>query len=63
MQVDSKQDVLEAFGGIVHEAELEPLLIAEGLRQGTAQGIGGQSGFMAVLQLRKKFLKQREKDF
>lgn len=42
MFVDSHKHILEAFRGIVHEAQLESLLVEEALRQGPAKGIWRQ---------------------
>lgn len=47
----------EALGRVVHDPQLEALLILEGLGQGAAQGIGGQDFLAAVLELRKDALR------
>ena len=51
-----KKATHEAFGGVVHVAELEPLLVGERLCQGLAQGVGVQRRLVAVLQLRENHL-------
>lgn len=47
----------KAFGGIVHEAQLEAMLVLKGLRQGVTQVVGGQGALPAVLELGKNTLK------
>lgn len=53
----------ETFGGVVHETELEPLLIEERLGQRPSQRVGRQGRLVAVLQLGKQFLQSDEKRF
>lgn len=48
----------KALGSVVHNAQLEALLILEGLSQSTAQGIRGQHLLTAVLELGKDALQQ-----
>ena len=48
----------EALGCIVHEAELEALLVEEGLGQSAAESIGGQGRLLGELQLREQLLQQ-----
>lgn len=45
VRVDAEQHVFETFGGVVHEAQLEALLVEEALRQRPAQGIRRQGCF------------------
>lgn len=47
----------KAFGGIVHEAQLEAMLVLKGLRQGVTQVVGGQGALPTVLELGKNTLK------
>lgn len=51
VEVDAQENVLEALGGVVHEAQLEALLVVEGLGEGAAERVGRQRGLMAVLEL------------
>ena len=36
VEVDPEEDVLKALGRVIHEAELEALLVVEGLSEGPA---------------------------
>lgn len=47
------QYIFEALGGVVHEAQLEPLLVPEALGQGVPDVIRGKGFLPAVLELRK----------
>lgn len=60
--VNAKQHVLEAFRGIVHEAQLKSLLIEEGLGQRPSQGVRGKGGLMTGLELREEFLETEERE-
>jgi hypothetical protein len=46
----------EALGRVVHEAELEALLVEKGLGQRPAEGVRGQSRLLAELQLSEQLL-------
>lgn len=50
----------KAFRGIVHEAQLEAMLVLKGLRQGMTQVVGGQGALPTVLELGKNTLKGGE---
>lgn len=50
----------KAFRGIVHEAQLEAVLVLKGLRQGVTQVVGGQGALPTVLELGKNTLKGGE---
>lgn len=47
----------EALRGVVHEAELEALLVEEGFSQGPAQRVRRQRALLAELQLREQLLR------
>lgn len=49
VEVDPQQDIFKALSGVIHESQLKALLVVESLGQGAAEGIGRQSGLMAVL--------------
>jgi hypothetical protein len=51
-------DTYEAFCGIVHEAELEALLVSERLGESFAQGVGRKSGRVTELELREDHLQR-----
>lgn len=48
----------KAFCGVVHEAQLEALLVKERLREGSSQGVWRKGCLMAELKLGKEFLEQ-----
>jgi hypothetical protein len=43
VHVDAQQHVLEAFCSVVHEAQLEALLVEEALGKGPPEGVGGKA--------------------
>lgn len=47
--------------GIIHEAQLEALLVLKGLCQGVTQVVGGQGSFSTVLELGKNTLKRKKR--
>ncbi len=49
----------KALGGIVHEAQLEALLVLKGLCQGVTQVVRGQGALPTVLELGENALKWR----
>lgn len=49
----------KTLGGIIHEAQLEALLVLKGLCQGVTQVVGGQGSFATVLELGKNTLKRK----
>ena len=51
----------EALGRVVHDAELEALLVLEGLGQGAAQGVRRQHLLTAELELSKDALGTQQK--
>lgn len=57
VHVDAQQHVLEAFCSVVHEAQLEALLVEEALGKGPPEGVGGQSCLIGELELREELLK------
>lgn len=60
MEVDPKQNILKTLSSIIHEAQLEPLLVVEGLGQGTAESIRWQGRLMAVLKLGEQLLQEKQ---
>lgn len=50
----------KALGGVVHDAQLEALLVLEGLGQGAPQGVRGQHLLTAVLELGEDALEKEE---
>lgn len=48
----------KAFCGVVHEAQLEALLVKERLCKGSPQGVWRKGCLMAELKLGKEFLEQ-----
>lgn len=62
VEVYPEEYVLEALGGVVHEAELEPLLVEEALGEGATQRVRGQRALLRVLQLREQVLKKNNKE-
>jgi hypothetical protein len=60
VHVDAQQHVLEAFCSVVHEAQLEALLVEEALGKGPPEGVGGQSCLIGELELREELLKGAE---
>lgn len=51
----------KALGGVVHQAELEALLILEGFSQGVSQAVGGQHSLSALLELTEYALEKGKK--
>ena len=49
----------ETLGGVVHEAELEALLVEERFGQGAPQRVRRKRRLVAVLQLREQFLQKK----
>lgn len=49
----------KALCGIIHEAQLEALLVLKGLRQGVTQVVRGQGSLPTVLELGENTLKKR----
>lgn len=49
----------KALCGVVHEAQLEALLVLKGLCQGVTQVVGGQGALPTVLELGENALKTR----
>ncbi len=49
----------KALCGIIHEAQLEALLVLKGLCQGVTQVVGGQGSLPTVLELGENALKRR----
>lgn len=48
----------KAFSCVVHEAQLEALLVKERLSEGSPQGVRRKGSLMAELKLGKEFLEQ-----
>lgn len=64
VHMDAEQHVLEAFRRVVHEAQLEALLVEEAFGQGAPQRVWRQCGLIRELQLRKQFLQnQRNQNY
>lgn len=47
----------KAFGSVVHQAQLEPLLVFEGFCQSVTEAVGGKHALSALLKLAEYTLK------
>lgn len=54
--VNTQEHIFEAFGRIVHEAQLEALLVEETFSQSSSQGVRGQGALLRELQLGEQLL-------
>ena len=57
--IELKGDTHKAFRGVIHETKLKSLLIEKGLRQSPPKCVRRESAFMAELQLREQFLREK----
>lgn len=60
VKVDPHEDIFEALSRVVHNAELESLLVLEGFGQSAAESIRGQHLLTAELELCKNALQSAE---
>lgn len=51
----------KALGGVIHQAELETLLIFKSFGQGVSQAVGGQHALPALLELAEYTLEKHNK--
>lgn len=49
----------KAFGSVVHQAQLEALLVLESFRQSVAEAVGGKHALPALLELAENALEER----
>ena len=61
VHVYSEEHVLETLGGIVHETELETLLVEEAFGESSSKRIWREGGFVGELQLGKQLLQRKER--
>lgn len=55
----SRGQTYEALGGVIHQAELETLLIFKSFRQGVSQAVGGKHALPALLELAEDTLEKQ----
>lgn len=60
VEVNSHQEIFEALCSIIHDSQLEALLILESLCQSTAESVRGKHFFTATLELIKNALESTE---
>lgn len=58
LRAGGTRSTYETLGGVVHQAELETLLIFKGLGQGVSQAVGGQHALPALLELAEDALEK-----
>lgn len=61
LKVSDTRWTYKALGGVIHQAELESLLIFKSFSQGVSQAVGGQHALPALLELAEYTLEKHNK--
>lgn len=61
LKVSSSRSTYEALGSVIHQAELEALLIFKSFGQSVTQAVGGQHALPALLELAEYALEKHDK--